>query len=271
MSRTSATFQRLREEGRAGVAIYLTVGFPDLDATISIALAALAGGMDILELGVPFSDPLADGATIQRSSTAALAQGVTLETCLGVASKLRAAGATAPIFFMGYYNPFLQYGHDRLAAAAAASGVDGLIIPDLPPEESEGIDAALRAHDLDLVFLLAPTSPDERVTAVVQRARGFVYCVSLTGVTGARSKVGADALNLLRRVRRQTTLPLALGFGISRPEHVASVASVTDAVIIGSAFMDLVERTSPVEREEAVRNYVASLVAAARRVPAARA
>lgn len=267
MSRLSATFQRLKEEDRAGVAIYLTVGFPDPEVTVAAARAALAGGADILELGVPFSDPLADGATIQRSSSIALAQGVNMDTCLKVAAAIRAENETAPLLLMGYYNPFLQYGPERVAQAASDAGVDGLIIPDLPPEESDGLDASLRSQELDLVFLLAPTSTDERIEAVARRARGFIYCVSVTGVTGARSQISGDVGNLLERVRKFTKLPLALGFGISQPEHVERVAAVADAVIVGSAFVDLIDKTSPGKLEETVRDYVASLVSATKRTP----
>jgi tryptophan synthase alpha chain len=250
--------------------VYLTVGFPDPDATVSLALAALEGGADIIELGVPFSDPLAEGVTIQRSSAYAVERGVTVETCLQAATRLRAAGATAPLYLMGYYNPFLQYGHQRLAAAASKAGVDGLIVADLPPEESDAIDAALKAQGLDLVFLLAPTSTDRRIASVAARARGFIYCVSLTGITGARAEVSKQAFGLLDRVRGETSLPLALGFGISRPEHVKQIAPLVDIIVVGSAFIDLIDKTPAGQREQAVKEFVGSLAEAAKRERAAR-
>ena len=257
----------MRTERRAGIAIYLTVGFPDLSGTLPAAIAAVDGGADIIELGVPFSDPLADGATIQRSSSVALGLGVNLDTCLAAASGLRAARPQTSILLMGYYNPFLHYGLERLADALLVAGIDGLIVPDLPPEEAGPLDEALAARGLDLIFLLAPTSGDERVARVAAMARGFVYCVSLTGITGARPQVSASAIDLLDRVRQRTSLPLALGFGISDAAQVRSVALHADAVVIGSAFIDLLERSNAASREEEIRTYVHGLSGATRNQP----
>ena len=265
MGRLTAAFDRARSENRAAIAPYFTVGFPDVEATLEGINAAMLGGADIIELGVPFSDPLADGATVQRSSTAALAEGVTLRTCLETARRVRSTFEDVPILFMGYYNPFYQYGMDMLAAEALAAGVDGLIVPDLPPEEAELLDASLSAHGLDLIYLIAPTSPVERITAISAKARGFIYCVSLTGVTGERDAISSNVPELIANVRSRSQLPLVLGFGISRPEHVAEVANDVDAVAVGSAMMNLMADTNPAEREATIRDYVKSLRGAASR------
>ncbi len=267
MGRIAAAFQRARQQGRAAIAPYFTVGYPDVGATREGVRAAIHAGADLIELGVPFSDPLADGATIQRSSTAALSNGVTLETCLETTRDIHAEFAETPIVLMGYYNPFFQYGIDTFAQNAAAVGVDGLIVPDLPPEESELLDAGIFRHGLDLIYLVAPTSSDARIKAIAGRARGFIYCVSVTGVTGARDTVSAGVTDLIARVRAHTRLPLALGFGISRPEHVASVTSTVDAVVIGSAMVGLMGDTAPEARARVVEDYVRGLVEAARRAP----
>ncbi len=264
MVRIAAAFERARSQGRAAIALYFTVGYPDVAATVTGVRAALRGGADIIELGVPFSDPLADGATIQRSSTAALREGVTLDTCLETAALIRREDDQTPILFMGYYNPFYQYGIDRLAEKAAEVGVDGLIVPDLPPEEAGALDAGLAPRGLALIYLVAPTSPDDRVRIIGESARGFVYCVSLTGITGERDEVSADVPGLTARVRARTALPLALGFGISRPEHVAAVSPIVDAVVIGSAMVNLMGDTGDEHREAAVESYVRSLTEAGR-------
>ncbi|MDP7619051.1 MAG: tryptophan synthase subunit alpha [Dehalococcoidia bacterium] len=264
MNRLSDTFTRLRNDHRTGIAMYLTVGWPEADATESAAQAALDAGADIIELGVPFSDPLADGATIQRSSAHALQAGVHLDTCLETARSIRAKNPSVPILFMGYYNPFLRFGLERFAKEAVTAGIDGVIVPDLPPEESEPLDDAISPFGLDLIYLLAPTSPPERVERVVAKARGFIYCVSLTGVTGARAGLSEAATGLLKRVRERASVPLALGFGISSPHHVVAVKSLTDAVIVGSAFVDLLEQNEPSDRQSAIREYVGALVEAAK-------
>ena len=258
----------MRTERHAGIVIYLTVGFPDVSSTLPAAIAAVDGGADIIELGVPFSDALADGATIQHSSSVALGLGVNLDTCLAAAGELRAARPQTSILLMGYFNPFLRYGLDRLADALLVAGVDGLIAVDLPPEEAGPLNDALAARGMDLIFLLAPTSDDERIAHVAGMARGFVYCVSLTGITGARSQVSGSAIDLLARVRQHTSLPLALGFGISNAAQVQSVAPHADAVVIGSAFVDLLAHSNAASREEEIRAYVHGLANATRQHPA---
>jgi tryptophan synthase alpha chain len=243
-----------------GLIAYLTVGYPDVESTLRLVPALAAGGADMVELGVPFSDPLADGATIQRASHHALGQGVTLAVCLDVVRRLRQEGLTIPLLLMGYYNPVLAYGIEEFARDASDAGVDGLIIVDLPPEEATAVQTACAGRGLDLVYLLAPTSSDERIALVAAQASGFVYCVSLAGVTGARRDLSPRLAEFLARVRRHTSLPLAVGFGISRAEHVQAVARLgADAAVIGSAIIDLIDRTAPGERAEEVGAYLEAL------------
>jgi tryptophan synthase alpha chain len=260
MSRIGAIMAGLRAEGRLGLIAYLTVGYPDVESTLRLVPALAAGGADMVELGVPFSDPLADGATIQRATHHALGQGVTVAVCLDVVRRLRQEGLTTPLLLMGYYNPVLAYGIDDFARDASGAGVDGLIIVDLPPEEATAAQAACAGRGLDLVYLLAPTSSDERIALVAAQASGFVYCVSLAGVTGARRDLSAGLGEFLARVRRHTSLPLAVGFGISRAEQVQAVANLgADAAVIGSAIIDLIDRASPGQRGEELRAYLETL------------
>lgn len=257
MSRIAECMARLRADGRLGLIAYLTVGYPDVESTLRLVPALAAGGADMVELGVPFSDPLADGTTIQRASHHALGQGVTVAVCLDVVRRLRQGGLAIPLLLMGYYNPMLAYGIDEFARDAADAGADGLIVVDLPPEEAVGAQTACGGRGLDVIYLLAPTSSDERIARVAGQASGFVYCVSLTGVTGARGELSPGLAEFLARVRRHTLLPLAVGFGISRAEHVQAVARLgAEAAVIGSAIIDLIDRTPPGEREERVREYV---------------
>lgn len=251
---------RLRAEGRLGLIAYLTVGYPDVESTLRLVPALAAGGADLVELGIPFSDPLADGATIQRASHHALGQGVTVTVCLDVVRRLRQEGLTIPLLLMGYYNPVLAYGIQAFARDAADAGVDGLIVVDLPPEEATAVQAACVGHGLNLIYLLAPTSSDERIALVAGQAGGFLYCVSLTGVTGARQELSPGLAEFLARVRRHTSLPLAVGFGISRAEHVQAVARLgAEAAVIGSAIIDLIDHTPPGERADRVREYLKAL------------
>ncbi|MBK9713687.1 MAG: tryptophan synthase subunit alpha [Kouleothrix sp.] len=248
MSRIAETFARLRSEGRAALMPYLMVGFPERDSALELAPALEAAGADLFELGVPFSDPLADGATIQRASERALANGVRLSFCLETVAALRARGLRAPLVLMGYFNPFLRYGLARVAADAAAAGVDGLIIPDLPPEEASEFQAICRAAGLDLILFVAPTTPDERIAQIARLASGFIYCVSLTGVTGARRDLWPGLPAFLERVRRHTDLPLVVGFGISSAEHVRQVGEHADGAIVASALVSTIEALPANER-----------------------
>jgi tryptophan synthase alpha chain len=214
---------------------------------------------------VPFSDPLADGATVQRASEIALRHGIGLADCIAEAASV-VRERDVPVLLMGYANPFLRYrqGLAGFAADASRAGIAGIIVPDLPSEESGEFDAALDPEGLARIDLYAPTTPDDRLARLVPRARGFVYCVSLTGVTGARRALGADVAEFVARVRRHTSLPIAVGFGISAPEHVASLRGVADAVVVGSAALDAVSAAPADRRPEALRAFVSSLAAAGR-------
>lgn len=267
LERIARAFERARSERRLALIVYLTVGFPEREATAGLLRAALDGGADLLELGVPFSDPLADGATVQRASERALRNGVTVGGCLE-AARASVAERDACVLLMGYTNPFLRYGLGRLADDAARIGVAGVIVPDLPAEESGDFDRALAPAGLARIDLYAPTTPDARLAALLPTSRGFAYCVSLTGLTGARAALAAEVPEFVARVRARTSLPIALGFGISTPAHVATLRSVVDGVVVGSAAIDVVDRASAVEREGALREYVAALVAAGWRDPA---
>jgi tryptophan synthase alpha chain len=221
-----------------------------------------AAGASLFELGVPFSDPLADGATVQRSAQRALANGVTLAGCIATVAALRERGVRAPLLLMGYYNPLLRFGVARACEALAAAGGDGWIIPDMPPEEAGELQAAASAHGLDLIMMVAPTTPEERVAQIVARASGFIYVVSLTGTTGARQSMAAGLDELLARVRRHTSLPLVVGFGISRPEHVAEVARIADGAIVGSATVARLESLGPDTIADGAAGFVRELLGA---------
>lgn len=259
MSRIGQTFQALKAGNRTGIITFVTVGFPTVEATIDLVPALASAGADMIELGVPFSDPLADGATIQRASQVALANGVTLDTCLDVCRRLRERLPLVPLIFIGYYNPIFSHGVSQFAKDARAAGADGVIVPDLPPEEAGPLRTACQAQDIDLIFLLAPTSTERRIEAVGKIAKGFVYCVSLTGVTGVRSDVAVDLPGFIARVRKHTNVPLAVGFGVSTPEHVRAIGSVADAVIIGSALITEIEQASPRGRVERASSFVRGL------------
>ncbi len=219
---------------------YLTVGYPSVSVTLDLVPALANWGCDMVELGIPFSDPLADGATIQKASYQALESGVTPRLCLKIASQLRQK-VDIPLIFMTYYNPVFSFGLEAFCQASAEAGIDGLIIPDLPPEEGAELEALTSEKGLDLIYLLAPTSSEERIDLVVQRSRGFIYLVSLAGVTGAREKLPSDLEEFVSKVRKRTPLPLCVGFGISTPEQARRVAEIADGVIIGSRLIQLIE------------------------------
>lgn len=230
-------FAPYKETERGAFMPYWPLGYPAPEDTLAYLNALINAGADMLELGIPFSDPLADGPTIQAATQQALAQGTTVTTCLDLARQLRTSGATLPFAFMTYINPVLAYGTERFVRDAAELGADGLIIPDLPPEEGEDIEALCREAGLALIYLLAPTSTESRVRLVAQHATGFIYLVSVTGITGARDTLPPDLAQFVARVRRHTSLPLAVGFGISRPQQARAVATVADGVIVGSALL----------------------------------
>jgi tryptophan synthase alpha chain len=240
MSRIGESIARRRAEGRSAFIPFLTAGDPSLDRTVEAAVALEAAGAAVLELGVPFSDPLADGPVIQRSSERALGRGVTLEAVLEVVRRIRERSAL-PLLLFSYFNPLLQRGLERLAVEAAEAGVDGVLVTDLPPEEADEWIRAARAAALDTVFLAAPTSPPERLRRVAEASRGFVYAISRTGVTGERRALSDEARPLVQRLRELTDVPVALGFGLSSPEQVAEAAAVADAVVVGSALVRFLE------------------------------
>lgn len=248
MNRITKTFIDLKKTGRTALMPYLTMGYPEKSSTLQLVPALNRAGADIVELGIPFSDPLADGATIQAASQRALDNGMTLHLCLEQAERLRSEGINMPFVLMGYYNPIFQFGIQRFAERASTAGVDGVIVPDLPPEESAPLLDALRAQNICLIFLLAPTSDDARVRTVAQISDGFIYLVSLVGVTGARDQVAPDLATFVDRVRQVTDKPLAVGFGISTPGQAAQIATIADGVIVGSALINAIGTAdSPVD------------------------
>ena len=245
MSRIAAVFK----PGHTALIPYITVGYPSIEAPLKVVPLLARSGCDIVELGIPFSDPLADGATIQKASFYALKNGVTPQLCLEVAKEL-SRKVEIPLVFMTYFNPVFNYGLEEFCHAAASSGIDGLIIPDLPPEEGPELEAFTRRRGMDLIYLLAPTSTDERIRLVAEKSRGFIYLVAVTGVTGARDKLPAGLEAFVGRVRRAAAQPLCVGFGISTAEQAAQVARAADGVIVGSRLIQLMEAednfTSPV-------------------------
>lgn len=259
LTRIGRALTALRAAGGKGLIAYVTAGDPDLDTTYELVLALAQAGADVVELGLPFSDPLADGPDIQAAVQRSLAAGTTPAKVLDLIARLRASGAQVPLAILTYFNPVLRMGPAAFVAAAAQAGADGLIIPDLPLEEAAPVRDLADGAGLDLIPLVAPTSPPERVASIAKSARGFVYCVSLTGVTGARATLSDRFRPLVAEVRRHTDLPVAVGFGVSKPEHAREVAQVADAAIVGSAFVRLV--AGPGTRSEKVRR-VAELAAA---------
>jgi tryptophan synthase alpha chain len=224
-------------KGRPAFMPYAVLGYPTRADGLAVIRTLVEAGADLLELGVPFSDPLADGPTIQAATQQSLENGTTVKDCLAMVSELRQQGMDTPALMMGYINPILAYGQDRFVVDAAAAGVDGLIVPDLPPEESADLETLCATFGLALVYLLAPTSTPERIKLVAEKSRGFIYLVSLTGVTGARTDLPPDLADFVTRVRAQTDLPLAVGFGIGTGPQAAAVAQLADGVIVGSALV----------------------------------
>ncbi|MGA2084628.1 MAG: tryptophan synthase subunit alpha [Terracidiphilus sp.] len=235
----------IRFDHKPGLVVYLTAGDPGLDATRAIAMAAIDAGADVIELGVPFSDPLADGPVIQRAMERATGLGVSLRDVIRLAKEIRAARPQAGLVIFTYLNPVLRYGLHRFADEAAAAGVDGVLVTDLIVEEAGEYLTEMERVKLAPIFLAAPTSPDERLEAIATHSKGFVYAISRVGITGTQQSVAADAAALVARIRRWTGLPVAVGFGISNSEHVAQVAEFADAVVIGSAIVELIERSIP--------------------------
>jgi tryptophan synthase alpha chain len=255
-------FDRARAEGRGVLIPYLTAGFPDTTGFADLCAALLAAGADALEIGIPFSDPLLDGPSIQGSQQAALDAGVTPEDCLHFAGQVRERSGK-PVVFMGAYNPIFAYGLEKFAEKSADAGVTALIVPDLPFEEQADLRESCDRHELHLIQLVAPTSTDDRLRRACSVASGFVYCISVSGVTGARTEFAEAARPLVERVRKHTGVPVAVGFGISAPDQVRTVMTIADGAIVGSALIDVLREAAPSERARAGLEFVARLAAAA--------
>lgn len=254
-SRIEARFRELRERRAKGLVVYLTAGDPTLAATGELLGAVDRAGADIIELGVPFSDPLADGPVIQRASERGLKSGATLGKILDALPGWREA-VRAPLILFTYYNPVLQYGHERFAQALGRAGADGALVVDLTPEEAAPYVSAMRARNLETVFLAAPTSTEERLERVAKNSTGFLYLVSRTGVTGEREEISASVRPLVERARRHTDLPLAVGFGLSKPGQVREVQALADAAVVGSAVVRAIEEQYASGGAPAIEQFV---------------
>jgi len=263
-TRISKRFAELRESGELGIVAYITAGDPTLDATHKFVLTLADSGADVIELGIPFSDPLADGPTIQRASERALKSGTTLTGVLNLVRRIRQS-SQVPLVLFSYYNPILQTGLEKFAATAADAGADGVLVTDLTPEESRDYRRIVHSHGLDTIFLAAPTSNDERLQKIAACSSGFLYLISRTGVTGAKDSLPDELPALLRRVHRFTELPIAVGFGISLPGHVSFLGGLADAAVIGSALVSEIEKApTPDAVAAALRDRVHSFKEAAR-------
>jgi tryptophan synthase alpha chain len=263
-NRISNRFATLRAAGEMGIVAYITAGDPSLDATLEFVSALEEAGTDVIELGVPFSDPLADGPTIQRASERALKSGASLPKILELVRRIRKS-SQIPLVLFSYYNPILQMGLEAFAAAASQAGVDGVLATDLSPEESVEYRRILATHHLDTIFLCAPTSTDERLASIAKCSSGFLYLVSRTGVTGAKDTLPDDLPALLRRVRNFTTLPIAVGFGISLPGHITLLGGLADAAVVGSSLVAEIEHAKTSQQAaKALRERIGILKQAAR-------
>jgi tryptophan synthase alpha chain len=256
MSRIADTFAKLRSQNRKGFIPFITAGDPDLETTQHLIIELARLGSTLIELGIPFTDPMADGPVIQRASERALQKPFGIEEVLRIVSAARQE-TDVPIILFSYFNPLMQFGVERLAREARSAGIDGVLVTDLVPEEAEGFATALKRNELDMIFLIAPTSTDERLRLVAERASGFIYAVSRAGITGARDEMSAEAEKLVRRMRQFSELPIAVGFGISKPEHVADVWRYADAAVVGSAIVREIETC---DNSEAIVPAVSALV-----------
>ena len=257
--RIKRMFDAVREHKRPGLIVFVTAGFPDMDATLEIVPALVAAGADAVELGVPFSDPLAEGPVIQESSFRSLQNGTSLEDCLNAAGTLRDKIPDTPLILMGYYNPIYTYGLIPFADRCQQAGVDGLIVVDLPGFEATPMTAECKARNISMIPLLAPTSTDDSIKEACTGASGFVYCISVTGVTGARDQVSGRSFELLDRVKKHTALPLAVGFGISNRTHVEEVGDNAEGAIVGSALIKVMLDSPREELVERASRFVAGL------------
>lgn len=257
LEHVARAFEAARAEGRAALMPYFTLGYPDPDTSLEIVAAVAGAGADLIELGIPFSDPLADGPTIQRSTQVALEHGVNIARCLEMVGRLRERGVAQPLLLMGYVNPILAFGVEQFVVEAATAEADGFIVPDLPPEEASEMETACQTQERALVYLLAPTSARERVAQVAAQTTGFLYLVSIAGVTGARDALPPELETFVRCVRELAHTPVAVGFGISTPEQARAVGQMADGVIVGSALINAVEGAA--EPAQAAGEFVRSL------------
>lgn len=258
--RIANAFEQARLAGRMALMPYVTIGFPELGDTVGIVEALEAAGSAVIELGVPYSDPLADGPTIQAASYTALQNGIDTAACLETVRAIRAAGVITPLLFMGYYNPILSYGIENYARDCADAGLDGLLVPDLPPEENGPMRQALDANGLALIPMVAPTSTEERIRQACAGAGGFVYCVSVAGVTGVRADLSPALADFVARVRTHTTLPLAVGFGISERRHVEQLAEIVQGAVVGTRMIEVIDSAPPHERAARAGAFAAELL-----------
>ena len=259
LTRLNTRLRQTMSGAKTGIIPYVTIGFPTLNDTIEIVRSIETAGADAIELGVPYCDPVADGPTIQYASHKALSQGVTTASCIELVSSIRNEGIEIPIIFMGYFNPILSYGITSYAKDCATAGVDAIIVPDLPPDESQELRSALNANQVGLISLLAPTSSNERIELGARMSDSFIYCVSVAGVTGARSELPSNLNSFISRVREQSSLPIAIGFGIADKKHVETVGEIADIAIVGSALINVLDSAKEGEVANAAYTFVSSL------------
>jgi tryptophan synthase alpha chain len=251
--------QQLFHNGHAALMPYFPLGFPDAQTSLDVITALSKAGADAFEIGLSFSDPLADGPVIQHATQVALEQGITVKRSLEMIAELRSRGVTQPFLVMGYISPIMAYGLERFVADAAAAGADGFIVPDLPLEEADDLDRLCRERGLGLIYFLAPTSTDQRVKLVAEKAQGFIYLVSIAGVTGARAQVASGLGDFVGRIRGVTSTPIAIGFGVSTPEQAGEVSRIADGVIVGSALVQVVDRAA--DKPQAAAHFIGVLKA----------
>jgi tryptophan synthase alpha chain len=258
-NRIDEKFKSLKAQGKTALAPFVTIGFPTVKMSEELAHAIVDSGGDMLELGIPFSDPLADGPTVQMTSYHALLQGVNLSTVLETVRHLRKDGMEVPLVLMGYYNPFLHYGTEKFIKEAVEAGADGIIVPDLPTEEAGPLQKLCDSYGMYLVPLIAPTSTDQRIADACKHAKGFIYCVSVAGVTGARRSLADGLAEFVGRVREHTDLPLLIGFGVSNREHIETISKFADGAIVASALIDAVDKSPEDQKLQTARDFIRQL------------
>ena len=255
--RSLARIAELFANGHSALMPYFPLGFPDAQTSLDVIVAMSTAGADAFEIGLSFSDPLADGPVVQRATQVALENGITVKRSLEMIAELRARGVEQPFLVMGYYNPMMSYGLERFVNEAAAAGADGFIVPDLPPEEADDLDRLCRVCGLGLIYFLAPISTDDRMKIVAEKVQGFIYLVSIAGVTGARSQVASGLSDFVGRIRKTTSTPIVIGFGVSTPEQAGEVSRIADGVIVGSALVQVVDRAE--DKPQAAAAFIRQL------------